>query len=110
MRKARGFEYPPGSGEAQVAADMAQELSADYASALAKHPALEDLTRLTGEVARRLHTLGAITDPAAALSLKERPLQRLLTQLGQAVGASPRTFPSEVLAAVVAERQSRWLK
>ena len=83
---------------------MAKDLYPDYGSALAKHPALEDLTRLTGEVARRFHALGAITDPAAALSLKERPLQRLLTQLGQAVGASPKTFSGEILAAAVAER------
>jgi Cu(I)/Ag(I) efflux system membrane protein CusA/SilA len=110
MPRARGFQYPPEMSEVQFAVATASDLSADYASALARHPALEDITRLTGEVARRLHTLGAIADPAAALSLKQRPLQRLLTQLGQAAGASPKTFPSEVLAAVVTERHSRWLK
>ena len=61
-------------------------------------------------MARLLHALGVVADPAAALSLKERPLQRLLTQLGQAVGVAPKTFAGEILAAVVAERQARWLQ
>src|SRR5207302_9500108 len=86
------------------------DLAGDYGRRLATSPALEDASRLTRDVARKLNARGALHDPVSALSLKESPGQRLLSQTVQALEIPPRTFAEQVLRRVNAERDAVWRK
>lgn len=108
--------------------DFARELTSDNGVWLARQPAIEDVTRISQDVARRLKELGAIDDVVSAF---EDPRDRtvpegsgqvsysLLQQLAgflrsssqrttEALGLSHRTFPEALLAAVSSERMKLW--
>ncbi len=86
------------------------DLTAEYGPALAKNPALEDVVRLSQDVARRLQEAGAIQDAVAGLALQQGFWLDLWTQTAEALGAERRTFAGEVLRAVKDHRMALWQK
>ncbi len=112
------LHWPHGTdpGEpAALAAGWAERLTPDYGAWLAKNPALEDVDRLSRDVARRLKDVEAVDDPAASLTPEEarrRPVfGRVALVVGfvsDVVGGEPKTFAGEVLRAVTDRRASLW--
>lgn len=99
---------------------LVKELTPEYGQYLAKQPALEDVTKLSQEVARHLSTLGALrerdpvtgswkdVDPAAALAFHEPFLKLALSKTLEALGREGRTFAGELLNAVKHHRLDLW--
>jgi Cu(I)/Ag(I) efflux system membrane protein CusA/SilA len=108
FRKARKLHWPEGVEEAKKLDELTDELTPEYGTWLAKHPALEDVSRLSRDVARRLNNMGALADPAAALALKESLLPKILHQSAELLGGERRTFAGEVLKAVDDKRTALW--
>ena len=76
IRDAGDLHWPPGVNEGAEIDALTNALAPANESWLARNPALEDVTRLTREVAQRLadrHFLK--TEPAQALALKENTAQ-----------------------------------
>jgi Cu(I)/Ag(I) efflux system membrane protein CusA/SilA len=108
LGRAGDLRWPEGANvEAQVD-QMARELAPGYGTWLAKNPSLEDVAGICRDVARRLAAAGVLTDAAGALAFKGSPVEHLVDQAGGVLGASPRTFPGEVLAAVSVQRMALW--
>jgi Cu(I)/Ag(I) efflux system membrane protein CusA/SilA len=86
---------------------LAESLAPEYGTALAKHPALEDVSRLSRDVADALHGHGLLDDPAAALAPKGVVawLQNQAADLG---GTGQWTFAEELLRELEARRLGRW--
>ncbi len=108
IRKAGALHWPDGVKEDEEIDSLAARLQPDYGTALAKHPALEDATRLSQEIARRLKTVGAIDDQAEALALKEKALPAAVTLVGELLGSPPKTFAGEILKAIEGKRSAVW--
>ncbi|MFO0809004.1 MAG: efflux RND transporter permease subunit [Gemmataceae bacterium] len=108
MRESGHLHWAVDRSEEKEVERLADLLSADYGPSLARNPSLEDATRLSGDVARRLKAEGAVDDPVLALSLHEPLLKDLLSQTTQAFGAGPHTFAGEVFRRVTEQRASRW--
>ncbi len=107
FRRAHDLRWPAGTDEAKAIDVLAARLAPGYGEALARHPAPEDLTHLSQEVAQRLHDAGALADPVAALALKD-PLSKAANGAAELLGADRRTFAGEVLRAVTDRRTARW--
>ncbi len=84
------------------------ELVREYGAALAKSLAPEDVVRLSRDIARRLHGLDALGDPANSLILKERFPQAVWTWTAELLGAERKTFAGEVLRALQCRRLELW--
>jgi copper/silver efflux system protein len=84
--------------------------TADFGPWLAKKPALEDVTRLSGDVAHHLKDIGALTDVAGAFEVQENPLAALWSQTRELLGAEAKTFAGEVLDSVSDHRMELWRK
>jgi Cu(I)/Ag(I) efflux system membrane protein CusA/SilA len=108
IRQAGDLKWPSGSNEERKLDELAEKLSPRYGRWLAKHPSLEDVTRLTREVANELKVAGALQDPAAALSVKDSLPQQVLHQTAELFGASRKSFAGEVLEAVGQQRMEQW--
>src|SRR5262249_37168085 len=94
--------------EAQQLDELTRTLAPEFGPWLAKHPALEDLTRLTRAVANHLKASGALDDPVAALSIQASLPRQVLQQTSAFVGLEQKTFAGEVLEAVSAQRTALW--
>src|SRR5206468_2638095 len=79
IRLAGDLHWPAGIDEEKQLDDWAHELGPEFGPWLAKNPAAEDVARLTRDVANRLKAVGAVDDPAAALSAN-RSLPRQLVR------------------------------
>jgi Cu(I)/Ag(I) efflux system membrane protein CusA/SilA len=88
--------------------ELADRLNPEFGPWLAKHPSLEDVTRLTQTVAERLKANGVLDDPASALSLKRTLSKQILYQIAENLGTERKTFAGEVLDAVNARRAALW--
>ena len=108
LREAGDLQWPQGVSEAAEIDALAKDLTPANGAWLAKNPALEDVTRLTAEVARRLEGRGLKTEPAQALALKENAAQAVLSNVGAVVGMPRKTFAGEVLQAVSDRRAALW--
>jgi Cu/Ag efflux pump CusA len=95
-------------GRAAQPDQLATELTPDYGRSLAKNPALEDVARLSQDVARRLKDVGAIQDAVASLALKEGFWSNLASRTAELLGAERKTFAGEVLRAVENRRSEMW--
>src|SRR5207237_1062431 len=73
--------WPIGLVEEKTLAELAQKLTPDFGSWLAKHPSLEDAARINKETAQYLRERGVLEDVAAALALKENPLASLQSRV-----------------------------
>jgi Cu(I)/Ag(I) efflux system membrane protein CusA/SilA len=87
---------------------LTQQLAPECGPWLATNPALEELARLSREVARFLEQQGILADPVDALALKESWPRALLTQAAEAVTGEHQTFAGELLRAVSARRMALW--
>jgi Cu(I)/Ag(I) efflux system membrane protein CusA/SilA len=104
--RAGRLHWPDGAdGEA---AALAARLTPEHGPWLAKAPAIEEIDRLSQEVARRLREVGAVDDAAGCLTLKEGLLPGLLSGASEALGGEPKTFQGEVLRAVADRRLDLW--
>ena len=96
--------------EAEIRSSLlGEDMVSAYGPWLAKNPVLEDVTKLTTEIGRRLaerHVLKP--DSAQALVVKEDPIRAAVTALGQAAGLGDKTFAGEVLKVVQAKRDALW--
>jgi Cu/Ag efflux pump CusA len=108
FRDAGDLHWPAGIDEEKQTEQLAQRLAPSYGPWLSKNPALEDVTRFTKDVAHRLKEIGALTDPAGALSLKESGSRKLLHRTAELLGAERKTLAREVFDAVTEERLRLW--
>ena len=111
FREYGDLQWPAGADEKAEVDSLASTLAPTYGKWLAKNPALEDVTRLTGAAAKSLadrHVLK--TGPAEALVVKENPLEAAVTAVGEAAGLGQKTFAGEVLRAVQEKREALWTK
>ena len=108
LRESGSLHWPSGTDEDKQVDELAQKLGPEFGPWLAKHPALEDVTRLTRAVASQLKSSGAVEDPATALTLKESLPKQVLHQTTEFLGMERKTFSGEVLDGVSARRIVLW--
>ncbi len=120
FRAANILAWPEGATEQSEINRLVQDLDPDFGRWLAKHPSLEDITRLCQETARHLSVLGAIKEhdslsgeskevsAADALAVRESSLRQILAGLAEAFGAEHSSFADQVLKAVNDDRHVRW--
>jgi Cu(I)/Ag(I) efflux system membrane protein CusA/SilA len=108
FRQAGDLHWSEGVDEEKQTDELAQQLTPSYAPWLAKGPALEDVARLSREVALRLKAVNALDDPAAALTVKGGSLANLLGRAAEVLGAERKTFAGEVLREVADRRTILW--
>src|SRR5262249_31487637 len=104
------LHWPQGIEEQAQVVGLTERLTPVYGHWLAKNPALEDLVQLTQDVARELHTLGALDDVARALGVKESFVRQLLSFVAEALGSDRKTLPGELLEELSAQRIDLWRK
>lgn len=108
FRKGGDMEHLQLELEKQKIIELAGELTKEFGERLSHNPALEDVTKITRHVARRLGETTALADPLDALALKESWLPALLSQAGELLGTEPKTFSGEVLRIVSKDRLALW--
>jgi Cu(I)/Ag(I) efflux system membrane protein CusA/SilA len=118
FRDAGILHWPAGVTEEAEEGRLAEALAPEYGPALAKHPALEDVSKLCQEAARHLAALGALkkqegdalkeVDAADALAVHEAVLEAVLNRTAEALGAERKTFAGEVHKALEAHRMDLW--
>jgi Cu(I)/Ag(I) efflux system membrane protein CusA/SilA len=108
LQKAGNLHWPNETDGTRWVEERAEELVREYGPWLAKTPALEDVTRISQDVARRLQTIGAIPDPTTSLVLKEGFPLNLWTQAGELLGVERKTFAGEVLQALERKQLELW--
>ncbi|HKB37187.1 MAG TPA: efflux RND transporter permease subunit, partial [Gemmataceae bacterium] len=106
--RAGDLHWPEGVEADREVEGLVRRLGPDYGPWLAKGPALEDVTRLSRAVARRLGEVGALDDPAGSLALKEAVLPGLLSRVTEVLGAERKTFAGELLRAIEDRRMELW--
>src|SRR5262249_39293532 len=88
FQTAGNLQWPERMREEIEADKLAQQLTPQYGSWLAKNPTLEDVSKITRAVAQRLAELDVLKgDSASALALRENPLQTALAQITEVFGA-----------------------
>src|SRR5262249_100386 len=90
------LSWPQGFDEANQIDQLGRQLEPAFGPWRAKHPALEDGTKINKEVARHLKRIGAVKDVVGALELKEPPLAMLWSQASELLGAERKTFAGQV--------------
>jgi Cu(I)/Ag(I) efflux system membrane protein CusA/SilA len=110
LREGGDLQWPKGLDQNQeIDALLGDDLASAYSPWLAKNPVLEDVTKLTNEIGRRLAERHALrTEPAQALVVKENPVLTAAAAVSQFVEAARRTFAGEVLKAVQEKREALW--
>jgi copper/silver efflux system protein len=108
FERAGDMAWPTEADQTEFVEKIISDLTPAYGRALARNPALEDISNLTRQTANRLAAQGILADPVAALSLKESFFKQGLTQVAQFMGAAPKTFAGEVLRQLEKERSKRW--
>jgi Cu/Ag efflux pump CusA len=69
------LHWPAGVDEEKEIDKLAERLAPEHGPWLAKLPAVEDVTRVCQDTAQHLKSLGVLSDPVAALVLKDPPLE-----------------------------------
>jgi len=119
MRESGRLTWPATLQEQQEIDRLTVDLTPKHGHWLARHPALEDTSRLAQEVAEDLAQRGAVPDVALALQVTDvnetglRSLLsngRLMRAVAESFGAEQRTFGGELLAAVERRRHARWVE
>jgi Cu(I)/Ag(I) efflux system membrane protein CusA/SilA len=108
VRRVRHARKLSGAEKDRQVNELAEKLNPEFGPSLAKHPSLEDVTRLTQTVAERLKANGVLDDPAMALSVKQSLVKQAVHQITEIIGAEPKTFAAEVLKAVSAQQMALW--
>jgi Cu(I)/Ag(I) efflux system membrane protein CusA/SilA len=110
IRAGGRLKWTTGESEKEEMIDqIARELSPVYGSWLAKAPVLEDVTRITQNVAERLaKNAGADESPARLLETNTRALDKIVRAVKETWGAKAKTLAGEVFDAVVKRRSALW--
>lgn len=108
MRAAGALSWPIGVDEQTTLNELSTKLTLAYGVWLAESPSLEDVSRLSREVAAALAEAGAISDVVSSLELKQSGLAAVGDGLREFFGADPKTFAGELLEAVVTRRTELW--
>ena len=101
----------PAAKQKKLIDEFTTELTPHYGNWLAKHPAQEDITRLTQHVAKELakrKVFSSRLEPGDALSVKEGRIGQALSATVEFLGAAPKTFSGEVLTSTEAQRVKLW--
>jgi Cu(I)/Ag(I) efflux system membrane protein CusA/SilA len=109
-REAGVLSWPAGADEAREIDKLTDALTPTYGGWLAEAPALEDVTRLTQEVADRLASDGVLADRANALALKQTAFSSFAGGVSEFFGAEPETLARNLLAEVERRRAELWLE
>jgi Cu/Ag efflux pump CusA len=98
-----------GASKENAVEELVQLLAPQYGPWLAAQPSLEDITKITQAVAKRLLDLKAVRgDAASVLTLAEDPLQVAVSQVNEALGGKRRTLAGVVLEATNRQRLALW--
>jgi Cu(I)/Ag(I) efflux system membrane protein CusA/SilA len=108
LRDAGDLDWPASLDEQQEIDKLSQKFSPEYGTWLAKNPALEDVTKLTQEVAQWLKQQGALKDVVSALEVKESVIGSTISALSEAIGGHRKTFAGEMLKSVTSHRLELW--
>ena len=111
FRAADLLDWPTGVNEDAETDRLVADLNREFGPWLARNPVLEDLTKMTQAVARRLDELKAFKfqiSPAMALELRESPASQALSLAAEILGAEGKTFAGEVLRVVSDRRMKLW--
>ena len=100
--------WPPGADREQEIEALTHTLTAKYGHWLVEAPTLEDVTRLSQDVAQQLAEIGAIADVVSALELKQSSLAELASAAGEFLGGRRKTLATELLRSVEDERKRLW--
>jgi Cu(I)/Ag(I) efflux system membrane protein CusA/SilA len=102
------LQWPKDASRARESESLTEMLRPRYGRWLVEAPALEDATHLSQDVAEYLSEAGAIADVVRALELKQPPLQRLASSVGEFFGAERKTVAGELLHSIEEERARLW--
>jgi Cu(I)/Ag(I) efflux system membrane protein CusA/SilA len=102
------LSWPARADSEREIAKLTDSLAPTYGRWLVEAPALEDIMRLTQEVANKLASDGVLADRADALALKETPLSAFAGGVAEFFGADPDTLPGNLLADVERRRTELW--
>ncbi|HEY7309132.1 MAG TPA: efflux RND transporter permease subunit [Gemmataceae bacterium] len=110
FRKANLVRWPDDVSAEEEIDQLVDELTPRYGAWLSRTPALEDVTKITQAVARRLSECEALTvEPANALELREAPPLHVLDAIAETLGSERKTFAGEVLKAMEKHRRELWI-
>jgi Cu(I)/Ag(I) efflux system membrane protein CusA/SilA len=112
FRAADLLRWPEGASEQEEIERLVEELTPRYGSWLSKHPALEDMTKLTRAVTQRLAEKQALLSAttASALQLRASLPRHIIDAAAEALGAERRTFDGEILKALEKRRLELWIE
>jgi Cu(I)/Ag(I) efflux system membrane protein CusA/SilA len=111
LRAADLLHWPAGVSEQAEIDQLVDDLTPMYGVWLSRTPALEDVTKVTQAVARRLSDRLALTvAPANALELREAAPLRVFDAFAESLGAERNTFAGEVLKAMEKRRRELWIE
>ncbi|HEY7153126.1 MAG TPA: efflux RND transporter permease subunit [Gemmataceae bacterium] len=112
FRAASLLRWPQDGSEGAETDRLIEELTPHYGSWLSKHPALEDVTKLTRAVAQCLAEKQALLSAttASALQLRESRPRQFFDAVAESLGAERRTFDGEIFKALEKRRRELWIE
>lgn len=108
IQQAGELKWPAGKNEDQQITALTDVLTPKYGRWLVESPSLEDVTKLSQDVAQRLADLGAIPNQAQALEPHRSAIAEIWDAVTAFFGAEHETLAGELLVAVRAERDQQW--
>jgi Cu(I)/Ag(I) efflux system membrane protein CusA/SilA len=102
------LHWSAGNDEEREINALTEALSPKYGRWLVENPSLEDVTQLAQETAQRLAELGAVSDVASALELKQSQLSNIASSTIELVGGARKTLADKLLGAVSDQRARLW--
>ena len=87
---------------------LVDEFQPQFGVWLAESPTQEDVSALVQALSRRLGSAGHLSDPVAALELKESTIAAVWHGVQELMGAEPLTFTGAILQTVTDERLRLW--
>ena len=109
MHEAGHLAGLPGGDAGKLVDELSDRVTADDRGRLARHPALEVITRIQRQTAETLAGRKAVADPAAALELREGRLASAVGAVAESFGVGRATLAGEVLKATEERRRGAWL-
>ncbi len=110
MRDAGQIHGLDSNAEAAIVDKLTLDLEEDEGKRFALSPAPEVVGRAQKQVAQILLAQGYLHDAAAALELRESPLQQALNAVREAAGSAPKSLAGEVFKTLEEQRKRLWLE
>ena len=108
LQDAGKFFPPQGFDEQKQVELLTTALAPQFGSWLAESPSLEDVTRISQDVAEHFAELGAVKDAVGGLELKQSSVDELTSGIEELFGAERKTFTRELLHSIDNERMRLW--